>query len=626
MRYSPARAYGEEEFGTSRPGRTSPTRDMGEEALVPSRPGRTSPTRDMGEEALVPSRPGRTSPTGDMGEEALATSQPGKTSSTDEPEYEAAITAYDQDNASIQDLGIQEPVSPKNEQVWSALTKMRLGKAKNLRQAAEGELAKTNVDLHEGKTNKEQFGNKMQSNLRKKIDTTHSIARSLWDRTTGTEDTIRHVGHSIFQLTRAQQATIGPSSVNSKCLELRKSRPLQEAVYDHFQKALEEEQAALQFTQKSYQERVEVSRGILQELEQAKALLHEDMLRKRHASRYAGQPEQPQPPRGNEGSDRPYSTQSDFGEDKAFEQEFQEAPACPAHGALPNANCKICQRLMAQMMVERSRENTKDEIPLPQMAEPKRGGVVAKTATTPRPQSAGKPGALAKLDPAQQLLANTYELCAAASRICARNEEVMRDRQKDCEVTRKMVVENMRKRLLETADLRKALEQEIRETNYAIGGMEDGVAETERQCLIHNVPLAGQLNKSMANRESQRGDGGKIRDVAPMGKEEGFSVNNANVRALQEQHKRKKTVLIQMTDVRAQLSDDLRCKVQAFNIDSQCSKLLTRPHSARLGGGPSPPPHRQGGGKAPFRRRGPNGNAANAGGMANTWGPGSNGW
>merc|ERR1711871_1545875 len=182
-------------------------------------------------------------------------------------------------------------------------------------------------------------------------------------------------------------------------------------------------------------------------------------------------------------------------------------------------------------------------------------------------------------------MGNTYELCATASRICARNEEVLRDRQRDCEVTRKMVVENMRKRLMETSDLRKALEQEIRETSYAIHGMEDGVTETERQCHIHNVPLTGQLNKGAANwkqnADKNRDDAHRKWDTMPIAKDEGF--NGAHIRALQEQYRRKRTVLDQMVNVRHQLNDDLRCKVQAFEIDRQCSKLLTRPHSARLG-------------------------------------------
>jgi len=191
-------------------------------------------------------------------------------------------------------------------------------------------------------------------------------------------------------------------------------------------------------------------------------------------------------------------------------------------------------------------------------------------------------------DSAHQLLANTYDLCLTASRVCAKNEEVLRDREKEVESSRKMVVETMRKRLLETADLRKALEQEIRDTDIAVAGMREGLEETERQCEMHSVPLA-QLKATMQIRR-KRMDGEKIRDTVTLAKEDVLQVINSNVRTLQEQYKRKKTVLDQMTSIRQQLQEDLKCKVQAMTIDNQCSKLLTRPHSARLGGSAPTPP------------------------------------
>lgn len=602
------------------------------------------------------------------------------------PEDEAAIQPYNQESQ-------QESVSPKNEQVWAASTKTMLGKAKSLRQAAEGELAKTTVDWHEGKQKSEAMGNKNQSQLRKKIDTTHSIARSLWDRTTGTEDTIRHVGHSIFQLNRAQQATSTPLDVITKCIELRKARPLQELVYDHFQKALEEEQAALQFSQKAYQERVDISRGILQELEEAKGLLRSDMLQKRQASRYTPAPGQAPGQATERGGPGPRSPSAagcssthdrtqgppsfdtfgqSFGtfEDPCPPHTFAVEPlACPAHGYNFNMNCKLCQRSLDNAEEEklekeadwREREAEKragrslprmpesspgqggryTQSPVPHMssayAQTDVEGVGAKNAKTPRPQSAGQYGQcravatrLGPGDPgchAQQLLAHTHELCSTAARICSRNEEVLKDRRRDCELTRKSVVENMRKRMLETSELKKALEQEIRETDSAIGGMGDGLAETERQCSIHNVALDGEPNKGEPGPvllRKQRADGERKGVGRPPEKDEPPTVSNVNIRALQEQYKRKRTVLEQMSMVRHQLGDDLRCKVQAFNIDSQCSKLLTRPHTARVGVGPSPPAQAKNG-KPPFRRKGNNGVVISRG-MAATWGPGSDDW
>merc|ERR1711988_1775951 len=158
----------------------------------------------------------------------------------------------------------------------------------------------------------------------------------------------------------------------------------------------------------------------------------------------------------------------------------------------------------------------------------------------------------------------------------------------------------MGKGMLETAQLRKALEQEIRETDFAVTSMEEGLSETERQCGLHHIPLQ-QITSGMEMRNKRMG-GEKIRDTVAVAKEDVLNVINTNIKALQEQYKRKKTVLEQMTTMRQQLHEDLRYKIQAIAIDTQCSKLLTRPHSARLGC-PSPP--LQAVGKQPFRRKGP---------------------
>jgi len=227
-----------------------------------------------------------------------------------------------------------------------------------------------------------------------------------------------------------------------------------------------------------------------------------------------------------------------------------------------------------------------------------------------------------KKDTAQQLLTNTYDLCMTASRVVTKNDEVLRDRQKECEIGRKTVVETMRKRLLETADFRKALEKELRETDFAITGISEGLTETERQCDIHNVPLLAIKQGAAVPKQKLYDESGKKKTEAQLAKEDVLNGISPHVRALQEQYKRKKTVLAQMTAIRQQLHEDLRFKVQAVSIDTQCSKLLTRPQSAHLGTKPAPP---RDSAKPPFRRKVQRDNREGAG-FNQTWGPGSNGW
>jgi hypothetical protein len=528
-----------------------------------------------------------------------------------EDEGTLALAGLDQAEVSVQD----PPASPKNEQSWAASTRSRLGKAKSLRQAAEGELAKVSVEAHEGKHRHGVLSTKAQSHLRKKIDTTHSLARSLWDRTTGTEDTIRIIGHSIFQLTRAQQATLNPFGVISKCLEMRKTRPVQELVHDHFQRALEDEQAMLLHAQKDYVERMEISRGIMKELEEAKVLLHADMVKKRHATRI-----DKAALRGPDGV-HPDKDLEDHRIDHKDHQEADQLPRVQEHG---RGEPRPYSAGKAYSMGQGSTPSQKSNGGLPagqHSHQHQRNQQQALSARGACPDSALDSAATERWkDHAHSLMSTTHDLCGTASRICVKNDEMLRERQKELDSHRKLVTENMRRRLLETTELKKALEQELRDTDFAITGLEEGLAETERQCELQNVPLK-QLKQSLAIR-SKKMEGEHVRDTVQIAKEEEMASIHTTMRNLQEQYRRKQTVLAQMTAVRQQLYDDLRCKVLALSIDQQCSKLLTRPHSARLG--PAPPA--QGIVKPHFRRKNQGPSASRDQQMAATWGPGCPGW
>jgi len=539
--------------------------------------------------------------------------RPGTAPCAEAPEDEAMLTQRlryeEEDSVDLPNdqLTLMDPAaSPKNEQAWAKSTKARLGRAKILRQAAECELAKSVVGHHEGKQNHNQVMGKMQSHLRKKIDTTHNLARSLWDRTTGTEDTIRHIGHSIFQLTRAQQATLAPLDVIGRCLELRKARPASELVHDTFQKSLEEEQAMLFYSQRQYSERMGMSRSVLEELKQAKEMLHADMVKKRHATRL-----DKAVMRGTDGG----QVKEVPGDSHQQEEEGHLPPMPDATNAARPVSAEGPIRPQTTSGGSPQKAVLSARTHAEYMQRKGNQEVACVEPAMPQCQQAKWH------DNTQALITNTYDQCGMATRLCTKNEEMLRDRQRDCESARKIVVESMRRRLTETGDLKKALELELRETNFALQCMEEGLAESERQCELHNVPLA-QVKHGMALR-NKRLDGEKVRDTVQVAKEHMLNVINANLNAFQEQYRRKKAVLDQMSAVRQQLSDDLTCKVKALYLDNQCSKLLTRPHSARMPVAPAHPmkPH--------FRRKGQQNNSNQPREdprFAQTWGPGSNDW
>jgi hypothetical protein len=510
------------------------------------------------------------------------------------PEYEANTEGDNQ---------VQECTPPKTEQIWAASTWSRLGKAKNLRQVAEGELAKSAVGVTEGNQQRDVTSNRKQSSLRKKIDTTHTLSRALWDRTTGTEDAWRFVNHSVTMLHRSDQQIQTPLCVVEQCLELRRTRPAQENVNDIFQRALEEEQATLKKARQQYANRIDTSGIYMKELEDAKILLQEDLMRKRIPHlKVRTAPVAIADGQDQEGTDHL---------PRVLPQQKPEADASPSNQQRPQSAARPSSRMA--------------------ITSPQRGSASndVRAGRTSRRH-------------AETLMAETVDLCTNAQRMAVKNEEICRAREKDCENARKSTVETMRKRMLQTVELKKALETEIRETDVALSSMEHGLTEIEGQCGVSSEEmdkLLKQVRQAAVGARS-REDGGHPRDTGSERKPEAGSVSDDGTcntpsakdaivlsgvpttcltctKALLDQYRRKLKVVSDMIEVRRLLCEDLDCKTAAMRIDSQCSKLLTRPQSART---KQPKPPADGGASKPhFRRKHQVEDGA-------TWGPGSKGW
>lgn len=496
------------------------------------------------------------------------------TPSTEAPSPEVEPQrACDGGGGQNQESRIQEFGSPKNETVWADSTKSKLGKAKFLRQIAESEFCRSAQGGTADTQKRDIAGNRIQCQLRKQIDAKQKISRALWDNTTGTDETIRYIGHSVNQLYRAHQATDKPLAVIERCLELRASRPPQEKLNDIFQKALEDERTALLTAQQHLLERIEDSGTALKELELGKWLLRQDMFKKRHNAVHSS------------GDNR---LVGDGGDTPAQLPRVQQWKRTQNNASRPRSAGSPSFTLVKKNDSENPVQSPKGE---------------------PRD--------------AEQLLADTNELCLVAGRLSIKNEEILRARENDCENAHKHSLEAMRKRLLQTVDLKKALERELRETGVAFREMEKALAETERQCEQHKVPidkskLGPPLRRKVADREPAALEDKQHDDLTK-------TVSNGVVaptsrklqiqEALQDEYRRKTAVLSKMGDIREQLQEDLRCKMDALKIDMQCSKLLTRPHSAH----PSPPGN--GSQKPLFRRR-----YEREAGVTATFGPGSSGW
>lgn len=136
-------------------------------------------------------------------------------------------------------------------------------------------------------------------------------------------------------------------------------------------------------------------------------------------------------------------------------------------------------------------------------------------------------------------------------------------------------------RIAETLELRRALEQEIVESDLAIINMEDCLVKTRKECDKHHITLLG-FDKHFAVRNG-RIPGERIRDTVMIATEDARDVIDGTMLTLQDQLLKKQEILEQMKAARQSLQEDLRHKVDTFTIELACSRLSQRPHSSKDG-------------------------------------------
>lgn len=154
------------------------------------------------------------------------------------------------------------------------------------------------------------------------------------------------------------------------------------------------------------------------------------------------------------------------------------------------------------------------------------------------------------------------------------NDKALADTKKELDQAHQNTQEAIRRKILETMEIRKELSSEVTNMDKAIDGMEDMLFETERQREMQAVPLK-DIDTSMHMRK-QRVGGEQRRDTAAIGMEDHTILMGTTIRQLNDQAVHQRQMLKKMKQARHEMFQDLHFKLIAFKIDDMVAKLTQR--------------------------------------------------
>lgn len=402
---------------------------------------------------------------------------------------------------------------------WEQKTVESLNHAKALTKHALKSLLDSEV-MH-GNSHRQMHANTSAVNhtIKKKIGFTEDLIKAIEDRIESVEDTMRQVGECLFQLQRAQRSKWAPLNVCERRLELRDGRPLQELIRDSCQQALENERQTLIESRQELTDQVDSMKEMLVTLDKLKTELTEDLQHKRHALRIDRSCLSPKKP-------------------------VSGKPGSQAH----------------------------DRLILPQLQE------VVHYGQPPAPKNAlsGTGG-----DHEETRQVNTREIISKAvkceedaMRLSNESDAVMIHTKRECTRASQVAQAELAKRVDETHTLRKQLDSQIQDTDEAIAQTEMSLSKTRKKLDSHDQPLRA-LDKQFSMRGKRTSREG-IRDHVHDEMEGHLDQLKKSVGQLTDKWKATKDILDQLRSARQQMSEDIKCKLQAQKIDDSCLKVTPK--------------------------------------------------
>lgn len=397
---------------------------------------------------------------------------------------------------------------------WHATTSLNMTQAKTSNFAASQQVNTSKRAHEETVVNNLAMYDTMQKTLDQKVRTSQRMVEKLTNRQHSLENSVQATKGSLAMLEKALADKDAPMQLCLWRLEQREKRPLREQVRDVVEIGLEDEKTAL----------VETQRRLAEGLKRTKACIHDlnEML-----------------------------------------DEVRHDIEHKVHALTVDESCL--------RSTERSKQAVLDRTPPP-----------PNSARTPRGSGVMSPKSARHQIALQESASNEVRRQQRAERLCreaaAREEAAKALREENQKLANRMEAaafeagsktdKRLQDRITENQQVRRRLENELRETNAGIQKTKQTIAETRYQIKALDEPI--DLTNTCASWRQQRATKEHIQDPVT----HAISNHRATVLTHQQEllshHQQEKTHLKELIDRRDRLKEDLKDKQAAVQIDMTC--------------------------------------------------------
>ncbi|CAJ1401656.1 unnamed protein product [Effrenium voratum] len=382
--------------------------------------------------------------------------------------------------------------------------------------------------------------NELHTSLEQKVKTSQRLLDKLLHRAQSVENSLQHTRQTLQKLEEALAAKEAPLALCTWRMEQRERRPLREQVRDTVEVCLEVEKAALVDAQRKLKDFIKKTKATIAALESKLEEVRHDIAQKTQALSV------------DELCLR--TTSRSF--DQVAERSIQRPTGSPSRNMPPSTHAR---RRTAGAQAARhevaSHESARNEVLRQQEA------LRLNQSAVHREEAAKE-----LREEASKLV---QRLARAAEEATSKSDKSMKDR------------------VNENQQMRRRLEQELRETCNQINMTKGTIQDTKSQIRSLEEPM--ELTSTCASWRKQRATKEHIHDPVTTTIQEHQMTLLRCHEDLRQHHQNEKTILQELQEKKEQLKEDLRDKTAALHIDLNC---LT--HEATcLNGKPSPAISRQ---------------------------------
>lgn len=176
-----------------------------------------------------------------------------------------------------------------------------------------------------------------------------------------------------------------------------------------------------------------------------------------------------------------------------------------------------------------------------------------------------------KTDEVRVILDKALKTEENAMRLCNACDAAMLNTKRECQKASAQSVASMSRRIAETAELKKRLEEQVAETDATVTQAERQLQRTKKE-LHHNRTLLSRHITMIEQQSKLSGMHNMVGSDLEMQMQHLKKVVDANTNKVNET----KRLVENLLESKRQMNDDLRCKNQALKIDDSCMKVTPR--------------------------------------------------